>query len=691
MQRQEFRHLISVEDARKLVDSLDIPTRTQTIPLIRTCGSYLAEHIYSTVDVPAFSRASMDGYAVIASDTYAAREDAPVALKIIGSIAAGDTSTLSVIGNSAVDIATGAVMPAGANAVVMVEYTDLPDGNGSYNGNCNDNYNDTDTVLVKRAVSPNENIMHAGSDIMVGEMILSEGTHITSREIGVLAAVGLAEVAVRCMRIGIVSTGNELAAPGTILSDAKIYDSNSYAIAAAAKECGAQVVLYGIVSDSFDSMRDILTKASAECDLILTSGGTSAGTSDILHKHLEVEGEILAHGINIKPGKPVVIARYHDTIIFGLPGYPTSALTIFNEFVASKIKACLNPARTGRASSLGSGLGTGKGKDKDQKDYKEGRICAILSEDVRSDGRMSLQPVSLVRGRAYPVHKGSGAVTTLTDADGFIEIPADIEYVEEGTQVYVTPFGHVETPDLLFVGSNCLGLDVLRRIMPVTMRVINAGSTGGISAIRHKRADIAGIHLLAEDGTYNLTYAKDIPDTVLIKGYVRDQGFIMRDDAYQTAQEVLSNMTLGHLTLINRNAGSGTRILLDSMLKTKAREDGIDFATLCEDIRGYDSYARTHSAVASYVKLGKADVGVGIRSVATMHGLHFIDLRCEEYDFLMCRDVLESDLGRCFIESLKSKEFADSLPEGLKVSVQTGEIVDNSLPTTGGRYTLSDR
>ena len=175
---------------------------------------------------------------------------------------------------------------------------------------------------MKRAVSPNENIMHAGSDIMIGEMVLSEGTHLTSREIGVLAAVGLAEVAMRCLRVGIVSTGNELAAPGTTLRDVKIYDSNSYAIAATTKECGAEVVLYGIVSDSFDSMRDILTKASAECDLILTSGGTSTGTSDILHKHIEDEGEILAHGINIKPGKPVVIARYRDTIIFGLPGIP---------------------------------------------------------------------------------------------------------------------------------------------------------------------------------------------------------------------------------------------------------------------------------------------------------------------------------------------------------------------------------
>ena len=668
MQRQEFRHLISVEDARKLVDSLDIHTRTKTIPLIHTCGSYLAEHIYSTVDVPAFSRASMDGYAVIASNTYTAREDAPVVLKIIGTIAAGDTSTLSITDNTAADIATGAVMPSGANAVVMVEYTDIAEDNGKDK----DNQNHNDIALVKRAVSPNENIMHAGSDIMIGEMVLSEGTHLTSREIGVLAAVGLSEVAVRCLRIGIVSTGNELAAPGTTLSDAKIYDSNSYAIAAAAKECGAEVVLYGIVSDSFDSMRDILTKASAECDLILTSGGTSAGTSDILHKHLEDEGEILVHGINIKPGKPVVIARYRDTTIFGLPGYPTSALTIFNEFVAPKIRACLNPARTGGVS----GAGLGKGDDKDYKNHKDGKICAILSEDVRSDGRMSLQPVSLVRGRAYPVHKGSGAVTTLTDADGFIEIPADVEYVEEGTKVYVTPFGHVETPDLLFVGSNCLGLDALRRIMPATMRVINAGSTGGISAIRHKRADIAGIHLLSEDGTYNLTYAKDIPDAVLIKGYVRDQGFIMRDDAYATAEDVLSNMTLGHITLINRNAGSGTRILLDSMLKAKARENGIDFATLCGNIKGYDSYARTHSAVASYVKLGKADVGVGIRSVATMHSLRFIDLRCEEYDFLMRRDVLESDVGRCFLESLKSKEFADSLPEGLKVSAQTGEIVD---------------
>jgi len=629
--RKEFRKLVTIEEAKSLIEGLGIQPAANEVNIENAAGLVLAEEVVSEIDVPPFNRASMDGYAVHARDTYQAGEDRPVSLKLVGSIRPGMNYDLIVERGEAAEIATGAVMPSGADAVVMVEYTR------------------TDSSLyVLHPVSINENIMHAGSDIMAGERVLKKGTVLGSREIGVLAAIGMRTVKVYVLNVGIVSTGNELTEPGHELEAGKIYDINSFSIASAVKECGGLPKSFAVVSDDEAEMKEVLKKAAANCDIILTSGSTSAGSGDVMYRVIEENGTVLAHGIDIKPGKPAIIGKVFGKPVFGLPGYPASALTIFNEFVAPLIRKL-----------------TGKKMERI-------KTSAKLASRVRSEARTQLLPVGLVRGWAYPIEKGSGAITALADADGFIEIPSDAEMLEPGDSVEVTLFGELETPELLFVGSHCLGLDVLADITGLRIRVINAGSSGGLGAIRNGTADIAGIHLLDESGEYNIPFLErfKIKNAVIIKGYLREQGLIVRKESLIAKfEDILAS------SIINRNTGSGTRVITDMKLREIAVKKGVAFEELVNSINGYHTEAKTHSAVAAAVRLKKSDAGVGIRTAAELNGLKFIKIADEEYDFVVPAKLLESKEIRIFIEALRSEEFREKIPHGMRTYERTGEII----------------
>jgi len=629
--RKEFRKLVTMDEAKEIIHSLGVKPHAIDVDIENAQGCVLAGDVVSEVDVPPFNRASMDGYAVCASDTYGAGEDRPVRLKLVGSIAAGTNPDIEIEKGEAAEIATGAVMPAGADAVVMVEYTGI----------------DRD-LLVRRPVSINENVMHAGADIMAGEKIMKKGTVLTSREIGVLAAIGKKKVNVQALSVGIISTGNELAEPGCKLDAGEIYDINSFSLAAGVKECGGTPVRYPKVGDDESEIKKALIEAAQNCDIILTSGSTSAGSGDIMYRLIEKHGVVLAHGIDIKPGKPAIIGKVFGKPVSGLPGYPTSALIIFNEFVAPMIRKI-----------------TGKKEERLQ-------TKATLAARIRSEGRSQLLPVGIVRGYAYPVEKGSGAITTLSEADGFIEIPAGVEMNDAGEVVDVTLFGKPETVDLLFVGSHCPGVDILADMTGLKMRVINAGSSGGLSAIRNGMADIAGVHLLDESGVYNVPFLErfGIDNAVIVKGYLREQGLILRNGSGISGfEDVL------HARFINRNTGSGTRVITDRKLIELAEKRGNSFDELKNSINGYHTEAKTHSAVAAAVRLEKADVGVGLRAAAELNGLEFIKIADEEYDFVIPKKLLGSMEVRRFIEVLRSNEFGKKLPAGLRVYERTGEIV----------------
>lgn len=629
--RKEFRKLVTRDEAGRIIKNLDIKPPSHEVDVENAFGQILSQDVVSQVDVPPFTRASMDGYAVRASDTYSACEDRPVRLKLTGSIPAGINPSLVLEKGETIEIATGAVMPEGADSVVMVEYTHL----------------DND-VFIHRAVSINENVMQAGSDIMAGERILRKGSFLGAREIGVLCAIGKRKINILGLKVGIISTGNELQEPGSVLVPGTIYDVNSFSLSCGVKECGGTPVRYGKVKDEETEIKKALIELSKTCDIILTSGSTSAGSGDVMYRIIEENGEVLAHGIDIKPGKPAIIGKIFGKIIFGLPGYPASALTIFNEFVAPMIRKIIGKKNT------------------------QTKIKAHLAVRIRSDGRSQLLPVGLIKGIAYPIEKGSGAITTLSEADGFIEIPSTVEIIDAHEDVDVTLFSELDDPDILFVGSQCFGLDTIANISDLKMRIINVGSTGGLTAIKNGIADIAGVHLLDESGIYNIPILKrfGIDDAVLVKGYLREQGLIIRHDSkIQEFKDIIN------ARFINRNTGSGTRVMTDMKLKEVAKMRNISFEKLVNSIKGYHTEAKTHSAVAAAVKLGKADVGLGIRTAAELNGLKFIKISDEEYDFVIPKKLLDSKEIRKFLDAIRSKEFREKLPPGLGVYKRTGEIV----------------
>lgn len=640
MNRKEFHRLASVEEAIAVVSGFDIKLCIEDIAIEDLQGRILAENVFSSVDVPAFDRAAMDGYAVIAEDTFEAREDRPARLRLIARISAGELLRVEVTQGSAVEISTGAVMPKGASAVAMVEYAEVKKEKD---------------LLIKKAVSPSENVMSAGSDIMVGELVLRKGTRLGSREIGVLAAIGAEKARVyKLPVVGIISTGNELISPREKLKTGKIYDTNSYSIGAAVQEIGAVPEYFGIVGDDLGEISRVLKMASQKCDIILASGSTSAGAGDVMYKIIERDGRLLIHGINIKPGKPTIIGIYRGKPFFGLPGYPTSCLTIFNLFVAPLIRKMAGVAES-------------------QEDFE--RVRAKLAIEVKSEHIRRLLPVGVVRELAYPVDKGSGAITSLAEADGYIEIPEDLEYLAAGEEVEVTLFGKIKAPDLLFIGSHCTGVDLLSELMAergVTVRVINTGSTGGFASMRRHIADLAGVHLFHENGVYNLPYLEEfrLSDTVLVKGYIREQGLISKRKI-NGIEEIVEKK----LAIVNRNKGSGTRALLDILIKRYAADHNLNFEDLCRQIRGYSNDARTHSAVASAILLGKADAGLAIKPVAVFNKLRFLKLWDEEYDFLIPEERLNSREVKQFLQILRSEEFARRLPRGIKTHRSTGEVI----------------
>lgn len=651
--RKIFRELISLDEAKKrLFSAVKVIQKVEEIPLTEAYGRILAEDYYSEVDIPPFDRATMDGYAVKAEDTFGAEEDNPVELKVIGKVEAGEVPNMEVRKGTAVEISTGAVIPKGANAVVMVEYTSRKNN----------------SILIYKPVPPGANIMSAGSDIRAGELLVRKGTKLTAREIGVLASAGFDKVKVITKpKIAVVSTGNELKSPGEKLEFGKIYDVNTYTICAGIIENGGEPIPLGIARDDESEIRSMILRGLELADMVILSGGTSAGVGDKIYRILGELGEILAHGIAVKPGKPTVLAIVDDKPVIGLPGYPTSALMIFELIVAPLIR-------------LMAGL---------QKEEYKSIKARIPIRYISAMGRREFLPVNIVKSEggfvAYPFVDYSGAISTLAEADGFVEIPENKFILEENEEVEVRLFGDIKVADLMIIGSHCIGVDVLVDILQkrgILAKVINVGSTGGIMAIKRGEADIAGVHLLDPyTGMYNIPYLLKYGlkgQAVLVRGYIREQGLIVAKGNPKKI-EGIEDLLRSDVTFINRNAGSGTRILLDMYLKKIAEDRGLSFDDIKRSIKGYDVEAKSHTAVAIAVLMGKADVGLGIRAVAERYGLDFIPIKPEEYDFVIRKDRLNKDAVKEFIKVLRSNEFKDALERkivGIKVTDDTGKIIE---------------
>jgi len=414
-----FRKLVSVEEAKQTFAQsfTPKPVGREHVPLSQAYNRILANTVKSPLNVPPFDRSTVDGYAVKSADTFGADEDKPVALRLSGLVNVGEPPKVKVLKGTTAQIVTGAPMPEGADSVVMVEHT----------------VQKNELIMVHRSVSKGENIMKAGSDIRNGETILKKGTVLSSRDIGVLAAVGMDRVEVfRRPRVAVISTGAEVVEIGKPLLPGKIYDINAHTLSVAVDECGGEPLSLGIVQDQAGPMEAALKKALSMADVVITSGGVSVGPTDIIPKVLNTLGEpgVIVYGIAIRPGKPTTMAVIDGKPVFSLAGHPTSALLIFHLFVRPVV-----------AEMAGKGV------------EHPITVRALTSERLFSvRGRRTYVAVTLKRDKsskivASPVPTGlSGAITTLAKADGFVEIRENQQFIDAGKTVTVQLF----KPDTYF-------------------------------------------------------------------------------------------------------------------------------------------------------------------------------------------------------------------------------------------------
>ncbi len=398
-----FRLLVSHEEAtRILLEHCKPIEKTEMINISDANGRVLATDIIAKENVPPFDRSAVDGYAVIAEDTFAAN-DAEVLLKVTDVVHAGSVPETALAHGECIQIATGAPVPPTANAVVMVEFTEQ---RGS------------DQILVTKPVYPGANIAHAGEDIKVGEIVLSKGEHLTPAKVGVLAALGATETEVFARpRVTVIPTGKEIVSPGEPLETGKIYDVNSFTLEAILTKNGASVTRHPIVTDDY-SLLMTAVEESLSSDLIVMSGGSSVGEKDMMVDVLEEMGDILFHGVQVKPGKPTLFAMVRNTPIVGMPGYPTSCLSNAYIFLIPLVRQMARlPA------------------------YHPRTVQARLSKRVvSSSGRKQFLTVRVENGVAHPVYRTSGAITSMSRADGYVMLPVNLDVIEEGEEIEVILF-----------------------------------------------------------------------------------------------------------------------------------------------------------------------------------------------------------------------------------------------------------
>ena len=599
MRQSQFLEVLDRDEAERRWCAV-IETRplgVEEIPLEQALSRVLGEDVRSDVDVPGFDRSNMDGFAVRAADTFGASEEEPVVLLCNAeTIPTGVAPELEVGPGSATAIATGGMLPRGADAVVPVEHTD-PGSDDS----------GRPTVIVRQPRVPGAAVSFAGTDMGSGETVLFAGTKLTSRETGVLAAIGRATLLVnRRPRVAILSTGDEIVQPGEAMRPGLIYDSNGRILADAVTELGGEPLFLGAFRDNVEALQKALATALERADVVLLSGGTSKGEGDLNALVVErLEPGVIVHGVALKPGKPICLAAHGTRPVVVLPGFPTSAIFTFHEFVAPVIRSM-------------AGLAADRG---------EVRTARLALTTNSERGRLEYLLVGLVeRGEgelaAYPMGKGSGSVTSFSRADGFVRIGRNTEIVEADTPVEVTLIGReVPLADLVVIGSHCAGLDLIASALSregFTIKLLAVGSLGGLAAARRGECDVAPIHLLdpASD-VYNEPFVE--PGMRLLRGYGRMQGVATRPDEGRDVEALIGDPSV---RMVNRNRGAGTRVLIDELLGDRRPP-------------GFAYEPRSHYAVAAAIAQKRADWGVTIETVARQAGLGFHPLRAERYDFVV--------------------------------------------------------
>ncbi len=610
----------TLEEARELflraLKEAGIKARVERVPTSEANGRITAEAVYARICAPHYNACAMDGIALEASLTYGASETRPVTLPE----------------RSFKWVNTGDPLPENYNCVVMVE----------------DVIETDQGVQLFGAATPWQHVRQIGEDIAAGDMVVPSFTELSPSALGALLASGVLEVPVVGKPIvGIIPTGNELVAPSSNPKPGDIIEFNSTIFAGMMHDWGCETKVYPVASDKAEVIINALRTAIAECDLVLLNAGSSAGQKDFSIEAIQTVGSVVLHGVAIKPGKPTILGmttRDEQVIpLVGLPGYPVSGILVLEQLIKPVI-----------------GLLTGR--QVEEHEFVEASVSRRLVS--------SLKYLEFIRARlgnvggrivAVPLNRGAGVVSSFVKADGIIHVPQNVEGYEVGEKVRVEllrPMKEIEQT-LVITGSHDPlideAIDIMRRTWPDSfVASSHVGSMGGIMAVKRGEAHLGGVHLLDEaSGEYNRAYIrKYIPEggVRLVRCVRRSQGLIVTKG---NPLEIVGIEDLPRLRYVNRQKGSGTRILLDYLL-TQA---GLDAA----GINGYEREEITHTAVAAAVASGTADTGMGILSAARIYDLDFIPICDEEYDLLISETALTMQSVDRLLKILQSEEFAARL------------------------------
>jgi putative molybdopterin biosynthesis protein len=626
------------------------PFPGEDVPLAGALGRVTAEPIWAKVSAPHYHASAMDGYAVRARDTHGASEAHPVTLQVIEADA-----DVERVARPAMPLNTGHPLPIWANAVIMVEHVQ-PGGEGD--------------LLIRAPVAPWQHVRQMGEDMVATELVLPANHTLRPVDLGAAGSSGHAMVTVRrrpC--VAILPTGSELvdvdaAAQGKMARGA-IIETNSLVLAAQVEAWGGEAARWPIVPDEFDALRDAVEEAARGADLVLVNAGSSAGTEDYTVHAVEALGEVLVHGIAVRPGHPVIFGMLHvgerDVPVIGVPGYPVSAALTGEIFVERLLDRWLgrppHEPQTLRAT-VSRKIASPPGDD----DYVRVTVGQVGDRVI-----------------ATPLSRGAGVISSLVRADGIVRIPRFSEGVDAGAEVdvhlYRTPGQIART--IVAIGSHDISLDLLAQFLAerapgYRLSSANVGSLGGLVALRRGEAHLGGAHLLdPETGGYNWAYIdRYMPDrdVVLVTLVRREQGLIVAPGNPQNITS-LDDLNREDVLYVNRQRGAGTRILLDYELEQRGIAP--------EDVQGYTREEVTHLAVAAAVASGTATTGLGVRAAARALDLDFVTVAWERYDLVIPREHYESDLLQPLLALLHDDAFRAAVGAlaGYEVDAM-GEIVE---------------
>ena len=607
------------------------PTPGETVSLDQAPGRVTSQPVWARMSSPHYHSAAMDGVAVRAQDTHGASRTSPLTLKL---------------GDQARWIDTGDPIPPGYNAVIMVE--DIQQM-GDYE------------IQIMAAVADWQHVRLLGEDMVATELVLPENHRIGPSDLGAMAAAGLTEVEVRRKPVVcIIPTGTELIRPGEPMEVGKIIEFNSLMMAAQVEEWGGRPVRHPIVPDDFGRIKEAVQQALETSDVVIMNAGSSAGSEDYTAQVVSEVGQLLVHGIAVRPGHPVVLGAAGSTPLIGAPGYPVSCvltMDIIAKPLISRLLGVLPPVRPRLEATMSRKVLSPMGEDEFMR-VKVGRVGE--------------------RVIATPLTRGAGVIMSLVRADGLVRIPRFSEGLEAGSAVEVEllrPREEVENT-IVAIGSHDMTLDLLGSLLhrdnaALSLASANVGSLGGLQALRREEAHLAGTHLLDEDtGEYNIPYIRRVlgdSEVVVVNLTYRDQGLIVPKGNPENIR-TLSDLSREDVSFVNRQRGSGTRLLLDYELKLA----GISV----ESIKGYDRDEYTHTGVAAAVASGIASVGLGILAAAMALDLDFVPLLKERYDLVIPRRYYESQLLQPLLQIIRRSDFQEQVTNlGGYDTSQTGQVI----------------